>query len=75
MLSDKEKSWQERAERVVNLVNKAFPEPEFENWGLCEELILDATVAYEKIIEFKIETEVSAFLLNKTALYLDDTGK
>ena len=32
--------WFERAEKVVNRVNAAFPNPnpEFENWGLCEEL-------------------------------------
>ena len=28
-------SWFERAENVVNRVNIAFPNPEFENWGLC----------------------------------------
>lgn len=33
-------SWFERAEKVVNRVNTAFPNPEFENWGLCEELPL-----------------------------------
>ena len=32
--------WFERAEKVVNRVNAAFPNTEFENWGLCEELLL-----------------------------------
>jgi len=33
---DKEIAWHERAEKVVNRVNNVFPNPDFENWGLCD---------------------------------------
>ena len=61
---DREATWRERAERVVNRVNDAFPRPEFKNWGLCEELILSATATSEQISIFDIETENAARLLN-----------
>jgi hypothetical protein len=35
----KKTSWHNRAEKVINRVNAAFPNPEFENWGLCKELL------------------------------------
>ncbi|MCX7096359.1 MAG: tetratricopeptide repeat protein [Methylococcales bacterium] len=71
MMSDKEKSWRERAERVVNRVNDAFPEPRFQNWELCEELLLTAMAVYNQIEKFNIKTEIAALLLHKTAYYLN----
>jgi hypothetical protein len=67
---DKEAEWCERYEKLVNRVNEAFPRPDFENWSLCEELILSTESACEKIIRFKIETENARVLLTLTATYL-----
>ncbi len=67
---DRKIKWHKRAENIVNRVNTAFPSPDFENWGLCEELILNAISTYEQIIRFKIETEIAVLLLDKAAFYL-----
>ena len=67
---DRENGWQERAEKVINRIDSVFPNPEFENWYLCEEIMLSAIFACETVIKFGIETKKSTSLLNKTALYL-----
>ncbi len=71
----RETTWHERAEKIVNRICKAFPAPEFENWDLCEELILSSIAACEQISKFGIETENAAQLLNQTAYYLREKGK
>jgi hypothetical protein len=54
-------SWSERAEKVINRVNAAFPNPDhFENWTICEEL-LSATAAYQQINPFQIKTDNFSF--------------
>jgi hypothetical protein len=45
---NKEISWYERAEKVVNRVNTSFPNPEFENWDLCEELLEHENISFHK---------------------------
>jgi len=67
---DREDRWRKRVERVVNRVNQAFPNPDFENWELCEELLLSVIATYEKILQFDIKTEIATLLLDKTAFYL-----
>lgn len=61
--------WRKRAEKVIDRVCDAFPEVEFENWGLCEELLLSATAACEQIQQFSIANENAASLLHQTAYY------
>jgi len=67
---DRKITWGERAKNVVNRMHNAFPQAEFENWGLCEEFILCATAICEQISQFEIETENAAMLLHETAYYL-----
>ena len=68
-------SWQQRSVKVVNRVCKNFPKPDFENWSVCEELLLSALATCEKIDEFSIETKNAGLLLSQTAYYLQDKGK
>ena len=68
-------SWYKRAEKIVNRVNRIFPNPEFKNWKSCEELILSAIVTCEQVNKFKIETKNAALILNQTASYLNSKGK
>ncbi|MCX7096357.1 MAG: hypothetical protein NTV43_00445 [Methylococcales bacterium] len=64
---DRKTSWHNRAENLINRVHNAFPSPEFENWELCEELLLSATAACVQIQQFTITSENAALLLNQTA--------
>lgn len=74
-MMDRKTSWRKRAEKMVNQVCAAFPSPDqFENWRLCDELILSAKAICEKVSEFAVETEDSAFLLNETAYFLKETS-
>ena len=68
-------SWFERAEKVVNRVHSVFPNPEFENWELCEELKLSTIATCEQIQQFNIETENAALLLNQTAYFLQEKAQ
>ncbi len=63
-------AWLNRTERVACRVNKAFPNPEFDNWALCEELVLSALAICQQVDQFAIETADSAVLMNKSANYL-----
>ena len=67
---NRETSWHERSEKVINRVNAAFPNPElFENWTICEELLLSATAAYQQINQFQIKTDHAVHIINKTSAY------
>jgi tetratricopeptide (TPR) repeat protein len=72
---DRESRWRERAVAVVDRVNTVFPNPEFENWNLCEELVLSAASLSKQIIELAIETQNAALLLNQVASYLFEKGQ
>ena len=75
-MGDRKKTWQSRTSKIIARVNNVFPEPdEFENWSLCETLLLDASAACKQVDKFRIETRVAAILLNKTATYLHEKGK
>jgi hypothetical protein len=60
------------AERVVRAVNRAFPDPEFANWNLCEALLPHARICAASIEKWTFEFSEGALLLNSTAYYLDD---
>jgi len=58
------------AERVVQVLNKAFPTTEFQNWPQCERLILHAIVAGRLVEDFGLDFEAAARLLNQSGHYL-----
>jgi tetratricopeptide (TPR) repeat protein len=63
------------AERIVKAVNKVYPYVEFENWPLCERLLLHAKRCAEYINAWKIEDAEAGGLLNQVGSYLKDQGR
>ncbi len=66
---------QEWKERVVRMVNTAFPYPEFETWKQCERLLPAALIAAGYIEQQGMEFEEVTWLLYYTASYLDDRAR
>jgi tetratricopeptide (TPR) repeat protein len=60
------------AERAVKAVNSAFPNVEFANWSLCEELLPHATACAELVERWALEFREAARLLSQTAYYFSD---
>jgi tetratricopeptide (TPR) repeat protein len=58
------------AERAVRAVSRAFPDPEFPNWPLCERLLPHAQACAEWIERFEMALEEAARLLNQAGYYL-----
>ncbi|MFC1565066.1 NB-ARC domain-containing protein, partial [candidate division KSB1 bacterium] len=71
MNGDEKRDW---AERIVNAFVEVYPEPEFENWGICERLHSNAQIVFEIIIDYKIENEKSGFILNQISRYSNGRG-
>jgi tetratricopeptide (TPR) repeat protein len=59
------------AERVVQALNKVFPDPEFKNWPQCERLISHAIVAGRLVEDFGLDFVAAGRLLNRSGYYLD----
>ncbi|MEQ1546984.1 tetratricopeptide repeat protein [Methyloglobulus sp.] len=73
---DKEESWRIRAEKNIDRINNAFPNPEFENWVLCEKLILNAIALSESCIRILgISSSKAIQLLHKMTCYLYEQGR
>ena len=63
------------AERAVHTLNQAFPWPEYQNWPRCERLLPHAIAARQAMEDQRLESEVAADLLLKTAKYLYDRAQ
>jgi tetratricopeptide (TPR) repeat protein len=59
------------AERAVEAVEAAFPSAKFETWPVCERLLPHARFSARWIAEHKLDTQIGARLLNRTALYFE----
>ncbi len=66
---DKE-TQREWAERVVKMVNRAFPVVEFTSWPMCQQLLPHAQVCTEFIEQWEIRSMEAALLLQKIGDYL-----
>ena len=60
------------AECAVQIVNQAFPYPEFSNWSRCEQLLSHARICAKWIEEWKFISEEAERLLHKMGVYLHD---
>jgi len=64
------------AERAVQLVNVAFPDPTaLANWARCEQLLPHALVCFDHIKRWKIASQEAAFLLSQAGYYLDERAR
>ncbi len=59
------------AERIVRAVTKSFPDPEFSNWLLCEQLLPHARACVTHLADYNLEILEATRLLNDLGLYLD----
>jgi tetratricopeptide (TPR) repeat protein len=67
MNPDTQREW---AERVVRLVNRAFPEVKFENWPRCQRYLPHAQVCMTLVEEWNLEFEEVARLLDLAGDFL-----
>ena len=58
------------AKRAVQIINRAFPVPEFSNWSRCEQLLPHAQICTRWIQKWGLNSEESGWLLNSTGFYL-----
>ena len=58
------------AERAVQIVNQAFPEPEFTTWSRCEQLLPHAQICARWIQKWGFVSEQGGRLLRRMGLYL-----
>ena len=58
------------AERAVQIVNQAFPEPKFSNWNRCKQLLPHAQICTRWINEWEIVSKEAGQLLDRTGSYL-----
>ncbi|TFH47271.1 MAG: tetratricopeptide repeat protein [ANME-2 cluster archaeon] len=58
------------SECVVKAVNCAFPKVEFSKWHLCDRILPHALTCSELIIEWDLEFQEAARLLNNTGFYI-----
>lgn len=65
------RSW---AERVILLVNEAFPCPDHDTWPLCERLMSQAWTATQFIEQYQMSSVEAERLLEKMGYYLWDRG-
>ena len=60
------------AERTVQIVNQAFPEPELTTWPRCEQLLSHAQICARWIQKWELVSEEAGHLLNEMGSYLHD---
>ena len=58
------------AERAVQIINQAFPEPEFTTWSRCEQLLPHAQICTRWIQKWGLNSEEAGQLLSKMGIYL-----
>ena len=62
------------AERAVQIVNQAFPVPEFTSWSHCEQLLPHVRICAKWIEKWKLKSEEPGQLLNNAGSYLHSRG-
>jgi tetratricopeptide (TPR) repeat protein len=73
-MTDQER--QQWAERTVRAVNRAFPDvKEVATWPQCEQYLPHALACTKLIDTYALNLSESAYLLNRTAFYLDDQAQ
>jgi tetratricopeptide (TPR) repeat protein/transcriptional regulator with XRE-family HTH domain len=72
MTPESQQAW---AERVVHLLNHAFPEPEFAAWPQCERYLSHAQVGAELIERWDLACPEAADLLHRVGSYLYERGQ
>ena len=72
MSEDERRTW---AERAVNAVNTASPDPEFANWPLCERFLPHQQACAQQVDLYGVETRAAARMLNQAGYYLHDQGR
>ncbi len=63
------------AERTVRAMNKAFPDPDLENWPLCERLQPQALAVALLIEAYSFDFEEAGQLLNDTGLFASQRAR
>jgi tetratricopeptide (TPR) repeat protein len=63
------------AQRVVLVVNVAFPVVEFSNWLFCERLLSQAQTCAGLIERWSLEIDEATKLLNKVGIYLKEQAR
>ena len=61
------------AERAVQMVNQAFPAPEFTTWSHCEQLLSHAQICVRWIKKWKFTLKEAGRLLDKMSSYYINT--
>jgi len=67
MNDDTQRQW---AERVVRMVNRAFPEVEFATWSYCQQYLPHAQVCLDLMTQYDFSFEEADRLLDKAGTYL-----
>src|SRR5579875_94245 len=57
------------AGKAVRLMNRVFPEPDFENWPVCEKYFLQARACAENILRYQLRLKEAAHLLQHLGDY------
>lgn len=73
--SHRDITWYKRTKKIIERQNKFFPQPEFDNWNECDELILTAEKVCEQIIKDNILITSSADLTYKVALFKNEKAE
>ncbi|MBW4501984.1 MAG: tetratricopeptide repeat protein [Scytonema hyalinum WJT4-NPBG1] len=63
------------AERIVCAIAQVFPEAEYANWRVCEQLLSHAIAAIHWIKQYQFELKTAALLLARTGYYLEKRGR
>ena len=72
MNKDEQRLW---VERIVQAINRTFPDSEYTNWASCQQYLAHVRVCQVFIHQWKIETPEAAHLLHQTANYLYDRAQ
>jgi tetratricopeptide (TPR) repeat protein len=63
------------AERAVRAIDNVFPNPEYSNWDICRQYLLDAQVCSALIDQYNLLFTEAAVLLNSVGSYLQQRGE
>ena len=70
-----EQTQRQLAERTVRVVNRAFPDVEFDTWSRCQRYLPQVQVCKALIDEWGMEFEEAARLLDQAGDYLRERGQ
>ncbi len=66
---------QQWAERVVRLVNAAFPEVSFQTWEQCKQYLPQVFICLDHLNQHGIQTPEAASLLHRAGWYLNEHAR